>query len=116
MMDCPFGTVIPLAGHAEEAARTGPLATCRTRRRSSCRSRLLQVNWPNFGGSVVETRSALWLSLGQLCLLSRAAEHASRGCGDLHGAPVQNLVVPINDCQQRMPDNAHLRIGFISRR
>ncbi len=66
------------------------------------------------GEALLKTRSALWLSLGQLCRLPRAAEHASRSCGDLHGAPVQNLVVPINDCQQRMPHNAHLRIGFIS--
>jgi len=66
------------------------------------------------GEALLKTRSALWLSPGQLCRLPWAAEHASRGCGGLRGAPVQNLVVPINDCQRRMPHNAHLRIGFIS--
>jgi len=68
------------------------------------------------GASAVETKSALGSRLGQLCWFPRAAEHASRRCGDLHGAPVQNLVVPIDDCQQRTSYNAQLRIGFISRR
>src|SRR5260370_23615000 len=76
MMDCPFGTVIPLAGHAEEAARTGPLATCRTRRRSSCRSRLLQVNWPNFGGSVVENKIGVMVEPGT----TLPALQGSRAC------------------------------------
>src|SRR5713226_7237271 len=62
------------------------------------------------GEAPLKTRSALWFSPGQLCRLPCAAEHAARSCGGLRGATVQNLGVPINDCQQRMPHNAHLRI------
>src|ERR1700737_1910687 len=60
--------------------------------------------------------SALRSSLGQLCRFPRTAEHVSRSWDDLRGVRVQNLVVPVNDCQQRMPYNAHLRICFISHR
>ena len=98
------------------SSQNWPARNLQNSSRSSRRSRLLQVTGQTLGEALLKTRSALGLSLGQLCRLSRAAEYASRSCGDLHGAPVQNLVVPINDCQQRMPHNAHLRVGFISRR
>ena len=60
--------------------------------------------------------SALGSHFGQLCRFHRAAEHASRTRSDLRSAFAKNLIVPINDGQQRTPDKAHLRIGFVSRR
>src|SRR6267143_5512448 len=114
MMDCTFGTAILLAGPTESSqnwpTRNLQNSSAEFLQKSPFKSELAKL----LGEALLKTRSALWLSLGQLCRLPRAAEHASRSCSDLHGAPVQNLVVPINDCQQRMPHNAHLRIGFIS--